>query len=70
MGKRLSVSENARPSEEVCHPLHVNLVFVVCMIIKSNTLILSLRHCMVYHVPTMLEKYGNLKQFSGQGTTR
>ena len=22
---------------------------------------------MVYHVPTMLAKYGNLKQFSGQG---
>ena len=21
---------------------------------------------MVYHVPTMLKKYGNLKQFSGQ----
>ena len=25
------------------------------------------RHCMVYHVPTMLKKYGNLRQFSGQG---
>ena len=25
-------------------------------------------HCMVYHVPTMLTKYGNLRQFSGQGT--
>ena len=23
---------------------------------------------MVYHIPTMLKKYGNLKQFSGQGT--
>ena len=22
---------------------------------------------MVYHVPCMLEKYGNLRQFSGQG---
>ena len=24
-------------------------------------------HCMVYHVPEMLKKYGNLRQFSGQG---
>ena len=70
MDKRLSVSENARPSAEVCHPLHVSLMFVVCIIIESNTLILSFRHCMVYHMPTMLEKYGNLKQFSGQGTTQ
>ena len=24
-------------------------------------------HCMVFHVPQMLRKYGNIKQFSGQG---
>jgi len=24
-------------------------------------------HCMVYHVPQMLRRYGNIKQFSGQG---
>ena len=24
-------------------------------------------HCMVYHVPAMLKKFGSLRQFSGQG---
>ena len=24
-------------------------------------------HCMVFHVPEMLKKYKNLRQFSGQG---
>ena len=24
-------------------------------------------HCLVYHVPDTIRKYGNLKQFSGQG---
>ena len=24
-------------------------------------------HCLVYHVPQMVAKYGNIKQFSGQG---
>ena len=24
-------------------------------------------HCLVFHVPEMIKKYGNIKQFSGQG---
>ena len=66
MGERFPVPENARPSAQVCHPLHVwPLILLCCTHIESN---IFLRHCMVYHVPTMLKKYGNLKQFSGQGT--
>ena len=29
---------------------------------------ISCRHCMVYHIPGMLKKFGNLRHFSGQVT--
>ena len=65
MGERLSVSQNARSSAEVCHPMHTcmsyNIIFVVHII--TRPIHLSLRHCMVYHIPTMFKKYDNLKQF-------
>lgn len=25
-------------------------------------------HCLVYHIPDMIKRYGNIKQFSGQET--
>ena len=51
MGKRLSVPENARPSAEVCHPLHVSLILVVCMIIDYQVQYINIISQALHGVP-------------------
>ena len=56
-----------------CKDINENLSFLyVCIncsvrVVCVKVFYIVLSHCMVYHVPTMLKKYGNLRQFSGKG---